>query len=772
VEKKPFLRKSFQTLLFLTCIPTLLIGILVYVFGTSEIEREFNRIHINQLRQAAEEIDRDLNSLELYSSQWTFNPIFEESLKADDLETGFELVQNLYQTLTSMKGSNPMIAEIYVYNKSSGMMLSNLQGARRLSAEEEAKLEHEVLNQKRDLYWLTTDDETPDLFSHSRHMLIFQAPAGNQQRLGAIFLTLDEKRLEQLVSIFQWTADSPVMLLNEQGTLISNGKNESGVFTDLEAALRERAKSMPGMNGSFMTDWKQESYSVSYSRFSRLGETWTFITATPISRLTAPVVTLSRIIIGIGLTALLLSFIISWMASRHLYRPVHKLVENLKDSFRPSELEAAGGKDEFDWLEQQWTYVTRESKLLQRRLEESLPLQREGFFLQLVQGHLYSLKEAELRHRMEMLGCALDQVSFHVAVFYLHGFSSISDRFSDGDEPLVTFAAANIIQETAQGEYEQSHVINFQDLLVGLIVLIPSGKEQRARTRAHVLALVQETMEALTQTLRLEVTVSLGKSTERADCIAEVMEEAQYALRYRNMKETQQILDMEEWMNQGEGQFEYPFDEDKAILHAFKMGLEEETVEALERFMLCLQQQALHQLHLQQGMNQLLGNMHNAVMQSGYDPSELYGGANHYVELSQMNDPDKIKKWFVQSVIQPYIHEYLSSRQLHLKQLADKVTQYMEGHYRNDISVEMCAEWLGTYPKKVNQALKLTTSMTFIDYLTYLRMEKAKCLLVETEEKINDIAEQVGYQPSYFNRLFKRMVGITPGRYREQNQES
>ncbi|MNC53328.1 HTH-type transcriptional regulator YesS [compost metagenome] len=50
-------------------------------------------------------------------------------------------------------------------------------------------------------------------------------------------------------------------------------------------------------------------------------------------------------------------------------------------------------------------------------------------------------------------------------------------------------------------------------------------------------------------------------------------------------------------------------------------------------------------------------------------------------------------------------------------------------------------------------------------------MEKARELLRDTDLLINDVAERVGYQHSYFNRIFKKLEGMTPTRYRELSRE-
>jgi YesN/AraC family two-component response regulator len=74
-------------------------------------------------------------------------------------------------------------------------------------------------------------------------------------------------------------------------------------------------------------------------------------------------------------------------------------------------------------------------------------------------------------------------------------------------------------------------------------------------------------------------------------------------------------------------------------------------------------------------------------------------------------------------------------------------------------------------PVTLSKTFKQVTGKNFIDYLTELRMGKAKELLADTELKINDVAVQVGYQHSYFNRIFKKQEGITPSQYREMAQK-
>ncbi|MNI94118.1 HTH-type transcriptional regulator YesS [compost metagenome] len=67
----------------------------------------------------------------------------------------------------------------------------------------------------------------------------------------------------------------------------------------------------------------------------------------------------------------------------------------------------------------------------------------------------------------------------------------------------------------------------------------------------------------------------------------------------------------------------------------------------------------------------------------------------------------------------------------------------------------------------------METGTNFSDYLIQYRMTMAKKWLIETDLKISEIAERVGYKiPQNFIRIFRKAEAITPGQYREQYIQS
>ena len=100
--------------------------------------------------------------------------------------------------------------------------------------------------------------------------------------------------------------------------------------------------------------------------------------------------------------------------------------------------------------------------------------------------------------------------------------------------------------------------------------------------------------------------------------------------------------------------------------------------------------------------------------------------------------------------------------------LLDKAKKYIEGNYdREDISLNVTAAAVNLSPNHFSTIFSQETGKTFIEFLTQVRMEKAKELLRTTNKKSSEIAYEVGYKDShYFSYLFKKTQECTPREYR------
>lgn len=98
-----------------------------------------------------------------------------------------------------------------------------------------------------------------------------------------------------------------------------------------------------------------------------------------------------------------------------------------------------------------------------------------------------------------------------------------------------------------------------------------------------------------------------------------------------------------------------------------------------------------------------------------------------------------------------------------LKQAVD----WIQEHFDEPVNLEAVAEQAGISSRYLRKYFSEVMGKTCIQYITELRMEKAKHLLWETNESILNIAMETGYENAqYFSRVFRREEGITPKTYR------
>ncbi|WNS42320.1 AraC family transcriptional regulator [Paenibacillus sp. MMS20-IR301] len=117
-----------------------------------------------------------------------------------------------------------------------------------------------------------------------------------------------------------------------------------------------------------------------------------------------------------------------------------------------------------------------------------------------------------------------------------------------------------------------------------------------------------------------------------------------------------------------------------------------------------------------------------------------------------------------------FVHAVLRERLLGAGELSlpEQVIRYLSRNYRNPISLEELSRQLNYSQQYISRKCKEQTGLSPLDYVIRFRMEDAKALLAGTMATQQEIASHVGYPDlMYFNRMFKKYAGVTPGQYRK-----
>jgi len=106
-------------------------------------------------------------------------------------------------------------------------------------------------------------------------------------------------------------------------------------------------------------------------------------------------------------------------------------------------------------------------------------------------------------------------------------------------------------------------------------------------------------------------------------------------------------------------------------------------------------------------------------------------------------------------------------------QRIQKALTYMNEHYSQSISLVETADHVNLSAEYFSRLFKEKTGENFSVHLMMLRLQQAQKLLMETNDKIYDIANQVGYaSASHFSKLYKKYMGINPEEVRKEQETS
>lgn len=102
------------------------------------------------------------------------------------------------------------------------------------------------------------------------------------------------------------------------------------------------------------------------------------------------------------------------------------------------------------------------------------------------------------------------------------------------------------------------------------------------------------------------------------------------------------------------------------------------------------------------------------------------------------------------------------------KQKMQQALEYIRENYSSDLNMAVVSNYVSMNYSLFSYAFKQYTGQNFVNYLKGLRMEEAKRLLTETQLRVIEISQQVGYEnEKHFMKIFKSVCGVSPTEYRK-----
>ncbi len=398
---------------------------------------------------------------------------------------------------------------------------------------------------------------------------------------------------------------------------------------------------------------------------------------------------------------------------------------------------------------------------LHEQLHESLPLLRERFLNRLIQGDAN-----EVERRLSLLELSLPGPYFNVLLVD-------PDRI-DTEDDLAALVIQNTIDEITgetTSERETAGACVFRTPEEQTVVLYSAADESTAAVRP--LECAEAISERVKRANGITVSIGIGSPVDNLARLDEAYRDARVALGQRLVLGPNQISTFEQM--RGISNEPVPRVEEHArtrVVRELKSGTTEQTEAAIADFMALYRTAGRTAEECSTGMHRLLADMLNAFEFLGVYPPDIPETlGDPFARLVTLKTIEAVEQWLYG--LHRNVRSVLADRnQQHSVAKALEAEEYIAAHYaERGLSLGCICQALSVSKSYFSPLFKAHTGMTFVEYLTNFRMERAKELLCASNMKGYQVAEKIGFTDAhYFSLTFRKQTGMSPTEYRESVQ--
>ena len=276
----------------------------------------------------------------------------------------------------------------------------------------------------------------------------------------------------------------------------------------------------------------------------------------------------------------------------------------------------------------------------------------------------------------------------------------------------------------------------------------------------------------------IEYFAGVGRAVARLSELNRCFEEANRAFAYRYLRTWNQVIysekepgnaSVDENLNLSALNVEKM--DRKSVEQFLKTGLRGEVHHFIDEYFASLGEKNIQSLLLRQYVTMDMYFAAVAMLeQLGYDRAELVHRCGDFQTMTTVFSTVEQTKEYLQGVFESAVDLREAVSQKKYSSLLKDARAYIERNYdQEDISLNKAAASVNLSPNHFSTIFNQETGQTFIEFLTEVRMERAKELLRSTSMKMSEIAFAVGYKDAhYFSYLFKKTQDCTPREYRSR----
>lgn len=373
-----------------------------------------------------------------------------------------------------------------------------------------------------------------------------------------------------------------------------------------------------------------------------------------------------------------------------------------------------------------------------------------------------TVKQLEIELNEEELLCAVIKGNF----------SNVSHKYGEEDMRVLDFTIINIIEEISN-EFLKSYAFKWNYGIYAL-ALSKGGDMDAAAHMQKVDAMCEIIIQMLRQYVDVHVSVGVSRLHSGYENFRQAFSEANRMVEHTFFSGYGNVLHYSDGARENGDLFDID-------LHRFKDNLlkaiDTLDVEAVRGIFSSMLETLNDRRVLKRnaynvccGIAYFLDTMldHDWIL---FKEKEGLGG-NSFESIKGLETLDEIIGWikaFENSICAFFSQKKQDSRYY----LISRAKKYIVDNYGECLGLKRVADALGISPGYLSNIFTQYTGMCFIDYVTTVKIDMAKKLLRETDNKIYEISYMLGYEnATYFSKIFKKTTGYTPKEFLQNFKEA
>ncbi|MEF2247444.1 MULTISPECIES: helix-turn-helix domain-containing protein [unclassified Paenibacillus] len=740
----------------------MLIGVFMFQQIQGNMIRDSNRVHLAMLEQVKIAAESQFNQLDKLMLQVAMNPRVQWVL-GEGINDYYGSRQmdflSVIQELGTVQNLNLFVWDVFVYLKNTDSVLTTT-----------GKVDADTFFNELMIYdGKNAETIRADLFSGTRFRQYYPnvsvanrdgtkrvlayvqslPPGEGTQPKGYFVAFIHDQELRSLSKQAQQIDDGDIYIVNEhQQVLFSTAPSdqwEMDFMIDLPngSGSREEIISGEARMLSYTTDQKG----------------WAYISVVDKESLLADVHIIKERAMLLLLLCLVAGAFGSYVLAYRYYSPLREMVRSIRHSDDQIKQE---GVNELDIIRKSIVRSFEENSRLSRTLSQHIPAFKSNFLSRLLAGQvtLNTIDDESL----SFMDVRFEHDCYAVIIVHIDDCRQFVTEDTEKEWTLVRFVLSNL----------SSHLLSDDGYTIELgrnrLALLINCEEPLEDVVQRLDSFIRELKQAANERFRMQITIGVSDIHQGLDALPACYQEALEALDYHLIYGQDVIIYYRDVAQLQTLYYHYPPEQEAQMINLARSGDDAAADQLLDD---------IYQVNMAAGalspdmgkllFYDLMGTLMKIVKGLTLSESEraelTADSLRQLAECSTAEDMLVHTKQMYQKVCKVVLEAKTDRRH----QLYNSMTVYIEQHVQDsNLSLTSMSEHFQLTPQYLSTFFKKYSGQNVTDFISRLRVRKAKTLLLTTTLTVSEIAQKIGYANEVgFIRLFKKMEGVTPGKYRD-----